>query len=487
MSEWFLPRSERPWTEGNLVRPLIHGATYFDRLVDVVSATRSGDRIFFTDWGSDADERLRENGPTVGELFCDAVRRGVEVRGLLWRSHSDRMKMSAQENQHLGQQLNESGGETLLDQRVRRGGSHHQKLVVVRRRDRPEEDVAFVGGIDLCHGRRDDADHAGDAQPFLLDERYGPKPPWHDAMLEIRGPAVADVLDTFSERWDDPTPLDRRTPYRRLQQRLAHKPPHPQPLPGSWEPPPPAGNHRVQLLRTYPAKRPRFPFAPEGERSVAHAYAHAFGRAKKLVYIEDQYFWSDLVARALGEALQRNPDLEVIAVVPKFPENDSATGGPPMWWGQRLAHDELSTAGGDRFAMYDLENDAGTPVYVHAKICIVDDAWMTVGSDNLNLRSWTHDSELTCSVVDPDGKLPQQLRRALWAEHLRLDPDDPRLADPADGGRLWRERTKERDSRARPHQIDPVTGLSRAWAAVAYRTVYDPDGRPRSLRRKARF
>jgi phosphatidylserine/phosphatidylglycerophosphate/cardiolipin synthase-like enzyme len=438
MSEWFLPRSTRPWTDGNQVTPLVHGATYFDRLVEVISAAGSGDRIFFTDWGSDSDERLREGGPTVGELFCDAARRGVEVRGLLWRSHSDRMRMSAQENQHLGLLLNEAGGETLLDQRVRRGGSHHQKLVVVRRQGRPTEDVAFVGGIDLCHGRRDDAGHQGDPQPFPLDKRYGPKPPWHDAMLEIRGPAVAEVLDTFSERWDDPTPLDRRTPYRRIQQRLARMPRHPRPLPERWDPPPAAGTHRVQLLRTYPAKRP-------------------------------------------------NPDLHVIAVVPRFPEDDTATGGPPMWWGQRLAHEVLSSAGGERFAMYDLENGAGTPVYVHAKICIVDDTWMTVGSDNLNLRSWTHDSELTAAVVDPDGELPGRLRRMLWAEHLNLDPDDPRLADPGDGGGLWRSRTAEQDSRARPHEIDRIDGVKRWYAAPAYRALHDPDGRPRHLRRSTTF
>src|SRR3954469_20053960 len=208
MSEWFLPRSERPWTDGNHVTPLVHGATYFDRLVEVVSATNRGDRIFFTDWGSDSDERLREDGPTVGELFCDAARRGVEVRGLLWRSHSDRMRMSAQQNQHLGLLLNEAGGEALLDQRVRRGGSHHQKLVVVRRKDRSAEDVAFVGGIDLCHGSRDDADPAAAPHPSPLATRSGPSPPWHDPMLDSRGPAVAAVLDTFSERWDDPSPLD---------------------------------------------------------------------------------------------------------------------------------------------------------------------------------------------------------------------------------------------------------------------------------------
>src|SRR5207302_396991 len=56
--------------------------------------------------------------------------------------------------------------------------------------------------------------------------------------------------------------------------------------------------------------------------------------------------------------------------------------------------------GGDRVAVFGLENRAGTPVYVHAKVCIVDDTWLAVGSDNINLRSWTHDSELGCAVLD---------------------------------------------------------------------------------------
>ena len=199
-----------------------------------------------------------------------------------------------------------------------------------------EDDVAFVGGIDLCHGRRDDAAHAGDPQAPPLDERYGETPPWHDAMAEIRGPAVAHVLDTFTERWDDPTPLDHRNPYRAVMHRLIRMPRHPEHLPERWDPPPEAGPHQVQILRTYPAKRPAYPFAPEGERSIANAYARAFARARRLIYIEDQYFWSDLVAETLAEALRREPELNVVAVVPRYPEEDSRIGGPPMFYGQRV-------------------------------------------------------------------------------------------------------------------------------------------------------
>ena len=120
-------------------------------------ALRSGDRVYFTDWRGDPDEVLFEDGPSIGSVLCDLARTGVEIRALLWRSHSDRMNFNSQENQRLGTELNEAGAEVLLDQRVRRLASHHQKLFVIRHRGDPEADVAFVGGIDLCHGRRDDA------------------------------------------------------------------------------------------------------------------------------------------------------------------------------------------------------------------------------------------------------------------------------------------------------------------------------------------
>jgi phosphatidylserine/phosphatidylglycerophosphate/cardiolipin synthase-like enzyme len=306
-------------------------------------------------------------------------------------------------------------------------------------------------------------------------------------MVEIRGPAVSHVLDVFSERWDDPTPLDHRNPYRALFQMAAHMPRHPQRLPERWPAPPEAGHHQVQILRTYPAKRPPFPFAPEGERSIARAYGRAFARARRLVYIEDQYFWSRVVVAALADALRREPDLRVIVVVPRFPEEDGRVSGPPPRLGQQMARNLMDKAGGDRFAMFDLENDAGTPVYVHAKVCVVDDEWMTCGSDNLNLRSWTHDSEVTCAVVDPDGNLPRELRISLWAEHLGLAPDDDRLSDLAGAGSLWAQRAGQPDSRIRDHVPTTVPRVARLWARPTYHTLFDPDGRPRKLRGTDQF
>ena len=109
----------------------------------------------------------------------------------------------------MGEEVNANGGICLLDMRVRPGGSHHQKFVVLRHAGRPELDTAFVGGIDLCHSRRDDAVHAGDNQRQQMAAVYGNRPPWHDVQLQVRGPVVGDIETVFRERWEDPALLSR--------------------------------------------------------------------------------------------------------------------------------------------------------------------------------------------------------------------------------------------------------------------------------------
>jgi phosphatidylserine/phosphatidylglycerophosphate/cardiolipin synthase-like enzyme len=189
-------------------------AAYFAELHHRVSQMRDGDLLIFADWRGDPDERLTETPDTgIGTVFADAARRGVDVRGLVWRSHGDRLAFSAAENRHLGEEINAAGGQCLLDMRVRTGGSHHQKFVVLRHRERAELDVAFLGGIDLCHGRRDDASHRGESQRQPMAAAYGSRPPWHDVQLAISGPAVGDVETVFVN--------DGRTPRLSAEARCA--------------------------------------------------------------------------------------------------------------------------------------------------------------------------------------------------------------------------------------------------------------------------
>ena len=138
---------------------------------------------------------------------------------------------------------------------------------------------------------------------------------------------------------------------------------------------------------------------------------------------------------------------------------------------------------------------------MHAKVCVVDDTWLAVGSDNLNRRSWTHDSEICCAVIDEDGDLARDTRLRLAREHLAdTDVADDALAEPAkwfDALKIVGDRARRlvREWRSRPsapghlreHPRDHVPRWSLPLLHFLHAWILDPDGRPRELRRRNRY
>lgn len=530
-AEWLLTAGERgndatrlderhpdgsAWSEGNHARALVHGAAYFAELLAGIRAMRAGDLLLFTDWRGDPDERLDGPGTEIGTVLSRAAERGVIVKGLLWRSHLDSLHFSEKENRRLGEEIEEAGGECLLDLRVRPGGSHHQKLLVLRHPGRPELDVAYVGGIDLCHNRNDDAGHRGDRQSLPMASAYGPHPPWHDVQLALRGPAVGDVEAVFRERWQDPAPLSR-SPLTRLRELAHREDTGAGALPPQAADPAPCGTHTVQVLRTYPNRLLHgYPFAPDGERSIARGYMKVLRRARALVYLEDQYLWSPRVVERFARALSTHRQLRLIGVIPLVPEQDGRLTLPMNLIGRITALDVLRRAGGDRVAVYGLENPAGNPVYVHAKVCVIDDVWASVGSDNINLRSWTHDSELSCAVLDQSRDLREpadpgglgdgarafarELRLELMREHLDAHDTQDALCDPMTAFDAFAEAAAALDAwheagcrgprppgRLRRYVPPDLPTAKRVLATPLHHVLVDPDGRPLAMRRRNAF
>lgn len=364
---------------------------------------------------------------------------------------------------------------------------------------------------------------------------YGDTPPWHDVQIALSGPVVHDVETVFRERWEDPNPLTRHPGYR-LRDKIRGMDTTPDPLPAQAPPPPPVAGatHAVQLLRTYPhlGFGRAYRFAPKGERSVARGYSKAIENASSLIYIEDQYLWSGDVAESFVEELKNSPGLHVIAVVPHFPDQDSAPSRIPQELGRHRALSKIIAAAPDRVALYGIENHEGTPVYVHAKVCVIDDQWPVIGSDNFNRRSWTHDSELSAVVMDSadpqHSAYARRLRLTLAAEHLdrELGPDtfpgdisvlekgrepadlddsvllevmgdciDPvgmfeAYAASAKALQAWHDGGKQGPrppGRLRPLEEPSISTFGRALSDPPYRTIHDPDGRPRRLRRGNHF
>ena len=214
VSDWFLtggrtrqsrPPSCPPGARATRAEPLIHGATYFDHLATEVEALRAGDHLSSPTGAATRTRRCATAGRRSPN-FLPRRERGVVVKGLVWRSHLDKFAYSEEENQHLGEGSRQAGGEVLLDQRVRFGGR------IIRSWSSsgipgPGTDVAFAGGIDLCHSRRDDESITATRRRSQM-AKIRRTPPWHDVQLRCRGRWWVHWTLTFRERWNDPAPLD---------------------------------------------------------------------------------------------------------------------------------------------------------------------------------------------------------------------------------------------------------------------------------------
>jgi len=190
--------------------------------------------------------------------------------------------------------------------------------------------------------------------------------------------------------------------------------------------------------------------------------------ARKLVYLESQFLWSSQVVEILAAKLRDPPsdDFRVVVLLPAKPNNGAdATRG-------QLSALARADNGAGRFMASTVSARSGGlsgPMYVHAKIGIVDDAWLTIGSANLNEHSFFNDTEMNVVTCDPATARETRLR--LWAEHLELSPADV-AGEPARViDELWRPIAQEQLQRVRrgeprTHRLLEVAGVSRRSRAL---------------------
>jgi phosphatidylserine/phosphatidylglycerophosphate/cardiolipin synthase-like enzyme len=317
-----------------------------------------------------------------------------------------------------------------LDSRERPMHCHHEKLVIV------DDEVAFVGGIDLTSlagDRFDTSDHP-------MRGRLG----WHDASSRVRGPAVADVASHFAERWHAVTGehVEQPTPQAA------------------------AGDVELQVVRTIPDKV--YDFIPRGDFRILEAYTRALRSARQLIYLESQFLWSPQVVEILADKLRKPPsgDFRIIVLLPAKPNNGADTTRGQL--GVLVNADD----GAGRFLATTISARSGSltgPLYVHAKIGIVDDAWLTVGSANLNEHSFFNDTEM--NIVTRDPTIARETRLRLWAEHLELTIEEV-SGEPAEVvDTLWRPIAAEQLERRRrnepqTHRLLELPGVSRRSKAL---------------------
>jgi phosphatidylserine/phosphatidylglycerophosphate/cardiolipin synthase-like enzyme len=183
---------------------------------------------------------------------------------------------------------------------------------------------------------------------------------------------------------------------------------------------------------------------PRGEFRILESYLRALQSAERLIYLESQFLWSPELVSVLVDKL-RNPPCDEFRLVVLLPAR--AKNGQEDTRGQ-LGVLIGADAGAGRFLACSLwqPGPGGQPVYVHAKIGIVDDRWLTIGSANLNEHSLFNDTEM--NVVAHDPTLARTLRLRLWAEHLECD--ERQLDGDAAGvvDERWRPLAEEQLERA---------------------------------------
>jgi phosphatidylserine/phosphatidylglycerophosphate/cardiolipin synthase-like enzyme len=389
---------------GNAVEVLVDGAEALSRIAREIEAAQS--HIWLAGWHFSPE--LECGGKALRELLAEAADR-VEVRVLAWAGaplplfHPSRREVrEAREQLVRGTRIR-----CALDDRERPMHCHHEKLVVVDGR------IAFVGGIDLTllgGDRRDEPAHPPKGQ-------LG----WHDAAARIVGPAVADVASHYALRWREVTGE---------QLELA-------------DDAVPEGDVDLQVVRTVPNSV--YDALPRGDFRILESYLRALRSAERLIYLESQFLWSPELVLVLADKLRDPPsdDFRLVVVLPSKAKN-----------GQDDTRGQLGVLvdaddGAGRFLATTLwqPGPQGQPVYVHAKIGIVDDRWLTIGSANLNEHSLFNDTEM--NVVTHDRELARAVRLRLWAEHLECDPAELG-ADPATiVDERWRPLAEEELERVR--------------------------------------
>jgi phosphatidylserine/phosphatidylglycerophosphate/cardiolipin synthase-like enzyme/uncharacterized membrane protein YdjX (TVP38/TMEM64 family) len=399
---WRLERADR-------VALLIDGEAYFRALHTAI--TRARHSILILAWEIDGNFRLLRDETShwpsrLGELLRAVVkrRRHLRVHVLDW----DFAMIHAPVAEFLP--IYKSEWKThrrirfWMDDQHPLGGSHHQKVVVI------DDAVAFSGGLDITRGRWDTPEHVC-ADPRRSDARGRLTFPYHDVQMAVSGPVAAALGDLARARW------------QRATRQSLHRPPGDDGDPWPPDLAPDLREVDVAISRTEPEYLGR-----DEVREVEILYLDAIAAARRSIYVENQFFTAGRIAAALAERLQEPDGPEVVVLQPLKTDSWLSQATMDVMRG-RLMHRLRKADRYDRlriFFPYHPRNEL--PTNLHAKVLVIDDELMRIGSANLNNRSMGLDTECDLAIEAagrPDiARAIAAFRGRLLAEHLGTSPGE---------------------------------------------------------------
>ncbi|WP_437574120.1 phospholipase D-like domain-containing protein [Sorangium sp. So ce887] len=400
---------------------LVDADEYYPEFYRVASGARR--YVLLAGWQFDSDVALLRGGREAGvsgpitllkflDHLCE-ITPDLQIFILAWDFHL----VFALEREWLQQLVFEWTNHRLhflFDSTHVERASHHQKFVVV------DGELSFLGGLDLCDHRWDDRSHTN-KNPLRVS-RGEPHKPFHDVQAYVRSREVARALtEIFTDRWRRAGGVAMTLPDLE-----AAEPTFPDYRPEGGIP---LAARHVTLSRTDPHGAPTgAPHCTE----IRELYLDAIDAAERFIYIETQYFSSHVIAEGIVRRMRAEgrPLLDVVLVLNMEAETMKEQIAVGLSQAKVLGTlREAAAETGHRLGVYYTlpacgeDETAERATYIHSKVMIVDDRFLTVGSANLTNRSLSIDTEINASAEtdDPDDALGRSIRRArasLIGEHL---------------------------------------------------------------------
>ncbi len=458
-----ISESDSIWCHAKATRahPVIDAADYFE--IIQVAMMNAKHRIMLIGWDFDTRidltrSRRKKGDPPkrLGDFILWLADRtpGLEIKLLKWNIGALKMLGRGQTIVDVAKWAMHKQIQFKLDGAHPVGCSHHQKIVII------DDKMAACGGIDMTADRWDTRDHLdGDVRRKRPNGKlYGP---WHDCTMLVEGEAAAALAELSRARWAlaggdplEPCPTDAASPW-------------PEFLKAEYQ------FVEMGIART------RAEYENAGEiREIQNLFLEQIAKAKKFIYAENQYFASPKIADAIAKRMDEPDPPEIIIVSPKTADGwleQKAMDGARVQLLRAIGeHDKH-----DRFSIYVPHTKGGEPIYVHAKLMIVDDRILRIGSANMNNRSLGLDSEcdifIDCERPGNESACTsiKALRASLLAEHCGLSPE--RVTQLLDAGTSMRQIIERERGNGPELRLLDLPELDETEKAIAENAILDPE------------
>jgi phosphatidylserine/phosphatidylglycerophosphate/cardiolipin synthase-like enzyme len=408
----------------------------------------SYDDLYKNDNTDNDDKKYHQHSSTLQNLLIQKAKQKVDIKIIVWEPRSIARKLPTAKKR--GLEGREQKVEVIKEAAKHLGiedyitirldskaptltSGFHEKIIII------DNQTAFCGGQDLSHGKWDTSDH--DFDNPLRDPGGGP---WHDIQVMIKGPILWDLIYHFNQRWvysiwKDVKRVKEIVKPSSIGSYLASTSPVSLSSALSLGD---KGDIEITALRTWKQLNKKnsnknnddndFDCSAQGGSSIRAWYETMFRKAKDSIYVEDQFLFQDkAITQILVNRLREEKNLKIITLGPMEPNLPGFIFSVISKESVNNINNNLAAlrkAGENRVRTYSLISqhkmlkESRKQIYIHSKLMIIDDKWITVGSANTDRDGFEDSTEFDLGIVS--ANLSQRLRVKLWREHLRVDDMD---------------------------------------------------------------